>query len=136
MPKPRDLQGIIFGVTEIAYSTAFFLFHFENWTSLFNATFFLNVLAYLTFIVFATIAFHQLSYKWLRTIIAFIVFLAVPAVLSVVITKALIDAGASLPWTYVTFIGISILKLVIGGCVYGLSVHWENNAAARIAEAN
>ena len=74
MPKPRDLQGIIFGVTEIAYSTAFFLFHFENWTSLFNATFFLNVLAYLTFIVFATIAFHQLSYKWLRTIIAFIVF--------------------------------------------------------------
>jgi len=132
MRTARDISAIVFGVIEIAYSVGFFLLHFENWTSLFRTVSLLNVASWFAFIVYATMVFQLLSYRWLRVIFAFIAFLIVPAAFSLAVTKQLTDADAAKLWFEITFIVTTALKFGIAGCIYVWSIYRERNAAGAL----
>ena len=130
MRTARDISAIVFGVLEIAYFFAFLFFDYGNWTALFRVTLYLNVASWLAFIVLAAMVFDPFSYKWVRVMIAFIVFMTVPAVFSLAATKLLTTMSAAKLWFELTFVITTALKLGIAGCIYVWSVYRQHNAAS------
>jgi hypothetical protein len=129
----RNASAMIFGAVEAAYFFGFFLLRFENWISLFQLTAYLSVASWLAFILFASTVFRPLPYGWGRVVIAFIVFMVVPAVFSLAVTKQLVDADAAKLWFEVAFVATTALKFGIAGCIYVWSIAQERSAAAACA---
>lgn len=110
----------VFGVFEVSYFLAFLLFQYEDRTELYAIASYLNVASWLAFLLLAYSVFRPLNYRWLRVILAFVVFMVVPAVFSLAVTKMLASADAAKLWFELAFVATTALKLGIAGSLYAL----------------
>jgi hypothetical protein len=116
--KPTFVAAMIFGVLEIAYFIMFLLLRYENRTELYQSTLYLNTASWFAFVVFAAFIFRPFAYRWLRVVIAFIMFMTVPAIFSLALTKMLADANAGKLWFELAFVGTTAIKLGIAASLY------------------
>ena len=116
--RPSFIAAMNFVVLEIAYFIMFLLLRYENQTELYQPTIYISIASWIAFVVFVAIIFHPFAYRWLRVVIAFIVFITVPAIFSLALTKMLVDANAGKLWFELAFLGTSAIKLGIAATLY------------------
>lgn len=116
--KTNFVAVILFGVLEVAYFVMFLLLRYENRTELYQPTLYISTASWFAFVVFAAFIFRPFAYRWLRVVIAFIVFMTVPAIFSLALTKMLADANAGKLWFELAFLGTTAIKLGIAASLY------------------
>jgi hypothetical protein len=124
----------VFGVSEVAYFVTYLLLLYEDRTELYGLTRYLDVASWFAFLVFAHSVFRPFNYRWLRVILAFIVFMVVPAAFSLAVTKVLDSADAAELWFELAFVATTALKLGIAGSLYAWGASRENIVAGSLHE--
>ncbi|WP_315743373.1 MULTISPECIES: hypothetical protein [unclassified Bradyrhizobium] len=138
MRGAREITGAIFAGLEMAHAA---LRTFTtDWSNVFQppdvTTRLIDHASWLAFIAFAAVAFRRFSYRWLRTIAAFLALLLLPIVALLlfgryggpILEVIPIDWMATLP--AIMQIAVPAMQLGIAGFVYRWSVRRERGALA------
>ncbi|MGD0850322.1 hypothetical protein, partial [Bradyrhizobium sp.] len=136
----REISAIVYASIEIAETAV----SISSWRALafsqFNLVGYLSLVSWLAFVVFAFVAFEQLSFKWLRVIAAFLVLIFLPIVVGVIYLAAYsfkIIPPIPIEWLLLAapagaVVGLS-LRLGIVGFIYVWSDRRERAATTMVS---
>jgi hypothetical protein len=137
MGRARDISAVIYASVEIVHAVGVVLLWGAFWFSLSEYVGYLDIASWLAFIVFAAAAFKQFSYRWLRVIVAFLVFYFLPIAGAVLYARN--THLIPLEWMFVSFrvllLGLFAVKLAIAGFSYVWSGHQERGSIGALSES-
>jgi len=135
MGRARDISAVIYVSVEIVHAVGAVLLWGAFWSSPYVYVGYLDIASWIAFIVFATAAFKQFSFRWLRVIIAFLVFYFLPIAGTVLYARNTLLIP--LEWLFVSLrvvlFGLFAVKLAIAGFIYVWSVGQERGSIGALS---
>ncbi|MDH6262554.1 hypothetical protein [Bradyrhizobium sp. BR13661] len=130
MKGVREITGVVYASIEIVHSVVIVLAFGGFNISIMHYAGYLDIASWLAFAGFAAAAFWHVSYKWLRVIVALLVFYLLPIALAIVYAR--FSYLLSTEWIFrslpmLLVIGY-LIKLTIAGLIYLWSVRRERVA--------